>query len=99
MGKWTPLLLAGAISDFKRRAGGEAHLVAVTPEYIEMSQGKCEYGEPREGEYRGNMCDVCMSVTGAVAWASGIADPEVFHEFACTIAQGYKSCDFRIALT
>ena len=97
-GRWTPLLLAQALVDFKRRVGGDARIIATGGDFIELSLTKCEFGEPRDNEYRGNLCEVCRSVTGAVAWASGIADPEKLPIVSSTMADGAKACSFRIEL-
>lgn len=96
MERWTPLALANALADFKRRIGGEAKVVAVAPDSIELSQTKCEFGEPKEGPYRGNMCGVCASVYSEVARSSGLADGPA--ELGATIAKGWRACKITLPL-
>ena len=96
---WTPLALAKALACFKVRVGGEGRIVALGPDFIELSQTKCEFGEPRGNDYSGNLCGVCRAVTGSIARASGIVDAEGLPRFESTMARGARSCDFTIALS
>lgn len=96
--EWTPLLLARALADFKTGLGGSASVSAVGPGFIEISQSKCEFGEPKSNRYSGNLCDVCTSVISSVARASGIADQDKPTETEAAIAQGLRNCRFLIPL-
>lgn len=96
--RWTPLLLARALADIKGRFGGSAGVVSIGPDFIEMAQTKCEFGEPRDSRYRGNLCGVCSAVLSSITGASGIVDPERSPEVATTIAQGSRACQFKLAL-
>jgi hypothetical protein len=95
--QWTPLLLARTIAEFKESIGGEATVAAVAPEYFEISQTKCEFGEPRSNPYSGNLCSVCREVALSVASASGLTVRD--HDAGSpTIAHGYRYCTLRIAM-
>lgn len=96
---WTPLILAQALADFKSRVGGTTRVVSAGDDFIELSQTKCEFGEPKPGALRGNMCGVCNSVLHAAARFSGIADPRNPPRFRTTIAGGWKSCSYTVPLT
>ena len=96
--EWTPLLLARALADLKPRVGGEASVVAVGSDFMELSQTRCEFGEPKQGEFRGNLCGVCRSAIMAVARGSGMVDEGSSAVTGCTIAQGCRACDLTISL-
>ena len=96
--RWTPLTLAQALVDFKGRIGGSARVVAVAPDLIEIAQTRCEFGEPRDNECRGNLCDLCRGVASSITRASGLAGPTQVPRSKGTMAQGYKFCDFSFPL-
>jgi len=94
--QWTPLMLGRALADYKERIGGGARVVAVGPDFIELAQTRCEFGEPREGRFSGNLCAVCRSATLAVARSSSLGR-ECAAVGRCTIAQGCRVCDLTIS--
>lgn len=98
VGAWTPLLLARALVDFKTSLGGSARVSAVAPDFVEISQSKCEFGEPKNNRYRGNMCAVCQSLISSIAQASGIGNQDAPAETDATMANGHKNCRFWIPL-